>query len=303
MNNESLPLVSVITGYYNRKENLVNSIQSVLNQDYENFEYIIFDDCSTDGTRELIEKFEDPRLLFIKHPKNIGFTKGIIHAIAHAKGEFIAIHGAGDISYKERIKKQVEMLVHNPDLGIVGCFIEDLLFNGQEVEIVSPIPKLSDGNYNFSHGEVMYRKSLYYEAGGYNSLFRFGQFTMLKLEITKLSGAGCIQEVLYKRIHFANGVTKNDKRKIEQVVSYTLGKNISKYGLANVDVSAIVVAISLQNAEILKRNLTDKKNFFKQAKWRWPIPTLLVRLHLLGLVGSNLLRKYGSFIRVRNKIV
>src|SRR5690554_1448439 len=159
------PLVSIITGYFNRKENLKESIQSVLDQDYLNFEFIIFDDCSTDGTFEMINSFNDSRLRIIKHETNIGFTKGIIAAIAEGKGEFIAIHGAGDISYPGRIRKQVEFLQSNPEVSLVGCLLEDVSKAGSVIHS----PAQDGGTFHFTQGEVMYRRNQYYQVGGYNS--------------------------------------------------------------------------------------------------------------------------------------
>ena len=194
----STPLVSIITGYYNRKENLEQSIQSVLDQTYSNFEYIIFDDCSTDGTSELIAKFSDPRLRVVRHEKNMGFTKGIISAIGQSNGDLIAIHGAGDVSFPERITRQVELLQSDKEIGIVGCLLEDVSNEGTVIH--SPV--YGDHKSHFTQGEVMYRKNLYFQVGGYNSMFTYGQFTNLKLEMLKISKPDYVNEVLYRRIHF-----------------------------------------------------------------------------------------------------
>ncbi|SIR10400.1 glycosyltransferase family 2 protein [Pontibacter lucknowensis] len=209
---ENKPLVSIVTGYYNRKENLISSIESILNQDYEHFEYIIFDDFSDDGTYEMLAEFKDPRLKLIRHSENLGFTKGIIQAISKCNGEYIAIHGAGDVSLPRRITLQVEMLQNNPRLGIVGCLVEDI--HQGKSKIHSPV---INGKSNFfTQGEVMYLKSLYYKVGGYNSFFKYGQFTHLKTEFCKIADTGYVDEVLYKRIHYKNGVTNNNDKRFEQ---------------------------------------------------------------------------------------
>ncbi|WP_051292679.1 glycosyltransferase family 2 protein [Olivibacter sitiensis] len=249
MDRQEKPLVSIITGYYNRKENLKESIQSVLEQTYPNFEYIVFDDCSTDGTSELIDEFAHPRLRVIKHKRNIGFTKGIIAAIAESKGELIAIHGAGDVSFPERIAKQVDLLEKNPQVGIVGCLLEDVSREGTKIH--SPID--GSNKSHFTQGEVMYRKSLYYEVGGYNSLFKYGQFTILKLELLKISESAFVNEVLYRRIHFENGVTKNPKKRIEQKFYVKLGIELAEKGtLLNIDSSNILIRSCLSVFNLLR---------------------------------------------------
>ncbi len=294
MNKSSYPLVSVITGYYNRKENLAESIQSVLNQDYPNFEFIVFDDCSTDGTKELLQHFKgkDERFYLIEHEQNIGFTKGIIQAISFAKGKYIAIHGAGDISFPLRIRKQVELLESNPTIGIAGCLIEDI-YDG-DTHLYTPLTK--NGDYNFSQGEVMYRKSLYYQVGGYNALFKYGQFTMLKLDLIKISKAAYIEEVLYKRIHYSNGVTRNNKRKLEQIISYTIGKNISKYGFLRMNTAIIIVGVTLRQIDLLKPGSMDEVTFLHHINWKMPIVAILYKLYRMKALPTFVLRKYGSLL-------
>lgn len=288
---EKNPLVSIICGYYNRKENLVNSIQSVLDQSYGNFEVIVFDDCSNDGTRELLETFNDSRLVLLKHEMNIGFTKGIIHAISHAKGEYIAIHGAGDISLRERIEKQVELLELDNSIGIVGCLIEESSKEGTRITT----PFRNGRSDYFTHGEVMYRRNLYYMAGGYNPLLKYGQFSPLKAEILKLSKAGYVDEVLYKRIHFDNGVSKNNSKRIEQEIFYTWGTMASDKGVLGVNLSDIVTDISLRRIALLKPGSQDEKNFILHARSRFVL--ILYYLYKRKILPGTVLSKYGSFIR------
>jgi glycosyltransferase involved in cell wall biosynthesis len=245
------PLVSIITGYYNRKENLEQCIQSVLDQTYGNFEYIIFDDCSTDGTSELIAKFSDPRLRVIRHEKNMGFTRGIISAIGQSNGDLIAIHGAGDVSFPERIAKQVALLLSDDEIGIVGCLLEDVSNEGTVIH--SPV--YGDHTSHFTQGEVMYRKSLYYQIGGYNSIFTYGQFTNLKLEMLKISRPDYVNEVLYRRIHFENGVTKNPLKRIEQKFYMELGVRLAQEGnIIKIDTSKVYVKACLTYFSLLKEN-------------------------------------------------
>lgn len=223
------PLVSIITGYYNRKGNLNESVGSILNQSYPNFEYIIFDDCSTDGTSELLKKINDPRLKVLKYNKNEGFTKGIIRAIDKANGEFIAIHGAGDISLKDRIKNQIKVLDRNKNIGIVGClstqFDGDVAYQEQKKKFENSSEEFSlIRNFNsaiiyknfFLHGEVMFRKSVYEKVGGYDPLYKYAQDRDLWVRMSNYCDAGIIQKVLYERGSYKNSVSRNFEKRIEQ---------------------------------------------------------------------------------------
>lgn len=279
---EKTPLVSIITGYYNRKENLRESVQSILNQTYQNFEYIIFDDCSTDGTYELLKEFDDPRLKLIRHENNLGFTKGIIQAVARSNAEFIAIHGAGDFSFPQRIQKQMEILFTRPEVGLVGCYLEDVSPEGTVIQ------KSDSGDtVHFTQGEVMYRKKLYFDAGGYNSLFRLGQFTLLKREILKISESSFVPEVLYRRIHFKDGVTKNPARQIEQKFYIQLGKEISEKGsLMKIDTGKIYLLTCLRFFKLLGLSSELEKIFLEHLS-KDKLSTFYYRLYKKGLLGER----------------
>lgn len=220
------PLVSVITGYYNRERNLVESIESILGQSYNNFEFVVFDDCSTDKTSDLLSSFNDDRLVLARYPTNLGYTKGMIKAMSLAKGEFIAIHGAGDISFEHRIAKQVAYFCDRPDASIVGCLVEDI----HDGKTTVHSPAADQGNFYFTHGEVMYRRADYDRVGGYVSLFKYGQFTHLKQQLLNIGNGGFVDEVLYRRIHFGDGVTKNSKNSLEQKICTNIGKQLVDRG-------------------------------------------------------------------------
>lgn len=263
------PLVSIVTGYYNRKENLMESIQSVLDQSYENFEYLVFDDCSTDGTSELLLTFQGhPRFNLIRHEENMGLTKGLIATIARARGKYIAIHGAGDISYMHRIERQVELFEAHPGTSLVGCVVEDHHDNKTELlnQTISNIDKVY-----LTHGEVMYPRELYYRAGGYVSLFKMGQFTLLKFELKKLGDVRIVPEVLYKRIHFKNGITKNKDKRISQKIYIELSRNIASRGYLLTPHTHIILRTMIfrmtsydftaEEIEMLKIHLKEKSYF------------------------------------------
>lgn len=295
MSAEPYPLVSIITCYYNRKDNLEASISSILDQSYPNFEFIIFDDCSTDGTFELLQQFADhPKVKIIRPQMNMGMTKGLVWAISKAKGKYIAIHGAGDVSYRDRIQKQVNILESRPEVGLVGCLIEDVR-DGSEIEIQSPIGEWE--GFRFSHGEVMYRSSLYFLAGGYNTLLKYGQFTMLKNELLKLAEGAYVNEVLYKRIHFSDGVTRNPTRKFSQLLNIQFGLNVSNRGLWYIDLSTLVIALSFQHVSLIKDGSEDEVRLIFHLKQRSVVYSAIYKLYKLGIIPQRLISKFGKYLR------
>jgi glycosyltransferase involved in cell wall biosynthesis len=104
------PLVSVLMPAFNSELYIAEAIDSILNQTYSNIELIIFDDGSTDSTRAVIEKYQDPRVIKILSDKNYGVVRARNDMIDRAQGQYIALMDADDIADPRRIEKQLVML-------------------------------------------------------------------------------------------------------------------------------------------------------------------------------------------------
>ena len=118
-------LVSVIMSNYNTPEEFLRaSIESVLNQTYSNFEFIIVDDCSTDNSLEIIKSYQDERIVVLENKENLGITKSLNRGLEIAKGEYVARMDADDISFPKRFETQVEYLKNNPQVIVCGTGVE-----------------------------------------------------------------------------------------------------------------------------------------------------------------------------------
>lgn len=120
--NNNLPLVSVAIITYNQKDFLRDAVESVLNQTYTNVEIVVGDDCSQDGTQEMLRKYEQkyPGKFVLKlAEKNIGIT-GNSNAVHHAcTGKYIAWLGGDDLFSPDKLEKQVAFMEANSDFNIV----------------------------------------------------------------------------------------------------------------------------------------------------------------------------------------
>lgn len=116
------PLVTVLMTVYNR-ENVSNTMKSILNQTYENFEFLIVDNASTDRTCDVINSFNDSRIRLVVNEKNMGQTYSLNRGLTLAKGKYIARIDSDDIAMPDRIQKQVEFLENHPDFGLVGSWV------------------------------------------------------------------------------------------------------------------------------------------------------------------------------------
>jgi glycosyltransferase involved in cell wall biosynthesis len=114
-------LVSVIIPTYNRGQLVFRAIKSVLNQTYKNLEIIIVDDGSTDDTEEIVKKFSDERIKYIRYPKNRGLSFARNTGIRNSKGDFVAFLDSDDEYIPEKIEKTLRVFKNSSkDLGLVA---------------------------------------------------------------------------------------------------------------------------------------------------------------------------------------
>jgi glycosyltransferase involved in cell wall biosynthesis len=115
------PEVSVLMAVYNGRPYLETSVRSILNQTFEDFEFIVINDGSTDGSGEVLEQFavSDKRIR-VFHQENRGIVSSLNRGLEEAKGEYVARMDADDISLPKRLECQVHFLDSNPEIGIVG---------------------------------------------------------------------------------------------------------------------------------------------------------------------------------------
>jgi glycosyltransferase involved in cell wall biosynthesis len=116
--------ISVVMAAYNAESTIVEAIESILSQTYKMFEFIIINDGSIDKTEEIIKRYKDKRIVYIKNNENLKLIASLNKGLEIAKGKYIARMDADDISNKNRLQKQFEFMEKNPEIGISGCQLE-----------------------------------------------------------------------------------------------------------------------------------------------------------------------------------
>lgn len=119
------PRISVIMSLYNTPEKwLREAIDSVLNQSYKDFEFIIYEDCPTDNSEYIVDDYQtrDNRIVVIKNTENRGLTRNLYDAVNMARGEYIARMDSDDICVLNRFEKQIEYMDSNPEVAVVGSY-------------------------------------------------------------------------------------------------------------------------------------------------------------------------------------
>ena len=124
-NEQHYPKVTVLMSVYNGERFLVECIDSIVNQTFTDFEFIIINDGSTDGTGAILERYAqvDDRM-YIHHQENLGLIASLNKGCRLARGKYIARMDADDISLSDRLAKQVHYMETHPDIGILGTWIE-----------------------------------------------------------------------------------------------------------------------------------------------------------------------------------
>ena len=123
---QSQPLISVLLPVYNAELFLKEAIDSVLDQTYANFELIIINDGSVDGSENIIFSFDDKRIRYVKNDENLGITKTLNKGISLAQGKYIARMDADDICLPCRLMKQFLFLEQHQDIGLCGTWIDTI---------------------------------------------------------------------------------------------------------------------------------------------------------------------------------
>jgi len=195
-------VVSVITSSYNSKRFLRDCIDSVAEQDFPEFEHIVVDCASTDGSLDILTNASHPRLRIVKSDF-CGVATARDIGIAHAQGEFIAILDSDDVAFRSRLRKQLEAFRSNPELVAVGSGVVTYddsrnrswrhIFPADHYSLsimmragVNPIP----------HSTLMFRRAAYQQVGGYRDRFQKCEDFDFLLRLSNVGRITTIQETL-----------------------------------------------------------------------------------------------------------
>lgn len=214
-----MKLITVILPCYNSELYIGQAIQSILDQTYSNFELIILDDGSTDNTKSIIKSFRDARIILLSENDNKGIVYQLNKGIEHAQGEFIARMDADDVSFPERLQKQVDFLedIRNKKIDVLGT---DAISIGIETKAIyhknyksSQISFLLNFYCPILHPTVMMRKELFINGLKYPSGYKYAEDLALWRLIDNGKNIAILNEILlYYRIH-PDQTNGNAKRK------------------------------------------------------------------------------------------
>ena len=171
------PIVSVILSVRNGEPYLKQAIDSILAQSFEDFELIVVDNHSTDHSAQIVESYQDERIILTRPEEPLHLAQALNHAASMARGEFVARMDADDISHPSRFEKQVAYLQEHPEVGILGSQICPIDEDGAPITRGHYHKPESHADIAWSlffgcplwHPTVMLRKSVIDELGWYSS--------------------------------------------------------------------------------------------------------------------------------------
>lgn len=165
--------ISIIMSVYNCEKTLQQSIHSILAQTYTNWQFIICDDCSTDGTTEMLKRYHDKypdKFLLIRNEEHMCLPASLNHCLQYAEGEFCARMDGDDCVAPERFEKQVKYLREHPEVQLVGTLMKTFGEKGfGRIIPYKEFPEKEELRYGpcFSHASILTYTKVYRDLGGY----------------------------------------------------------------------------------------------------------------------------------------
>jgi glycosyltransferase involved in cell wall biosynthesis len=135
-NQENKSLISIVLTNYNRENFILEQLDSIVSQTYQNWELIIADDCSTDGSKEIIRRFiensKDKKIVFFENEENIGVAKNFERGLRYATGEYVAVCDADDVWLSDKLEKELQFLRK----GNYGMVYSDLTVVDENLRVI-----------------------------------------------------------------------------------------------------------------------------------------------------------------------
>jgi glycosyltransferase involved in cell wall biosynthesis len=210
--------LSVLMPVYNCEQYVVEAIESILNQTFQDFEFIIVNDGSTDGTSEILNEYvqKDSRIRIIYQP-NGGIVSALNRGLDEAKGEWIFRMDGDDIALPHRFVQQTEMIKNNPALVLFGGWCQQI-DSGKNVlkinkypadhnSLVSALEKMAPF---FPHPTACFRREAVMGLGGYRERFRHAEDYDLWLRLSTIGELGCCKSVVLQSRKHAQNVSNLD---------------------------------------------------------------------------------------------
>lgn len=276
LSGNKMPLVSILLNCFNASNFIEKAIKSVIDQSYQNWELIIWDDGSTDDTLEICKKFKDNRIKIFTSTPNVGLSQSRIKASQKLNGNLIAILDSDDFYHPQKISKQVEIFTKNPNILICSTWAKFILETGKIVNLFENDEPINDIKKKLKfinllpHSSIMYKKNAAKKVEWYSNDLEYSQDYDLTL---KLIGHG-------------------DLYLIKEHLTYIVDQPMSMSNLKSLNFTKI-----MENIKILKNNLKGQNTDKEKEIIKTIIDILFLKLSLINL-KKNFISSIKSIITI-----
>jgi glycosyltransferase involved in cell wall biosynthesis len=180
---------------------LDDAVESILDQTFSDFEFVVLDDASTDGSRERLHHWatKDARIRVIEVSKNLGPARSSDRVARAASAPIVARMDADDLSHPERLERQLEVLKQDPRVGLVASFCDVVDACGRTVRTAEAWRATRHSPFvPFAHGTIMYRQSVFEQVGGYRAECEYWEDQDLIARMGIVSAILIVPKTLYR---------------------------------------------------------------------------------------------------------
>ena len=224
------PLISVVMSVFNDEKNITKSIESILNQTYQNIEFLIMDDSSTDSTIEKINSFTDQRIKLYRNKTNLGLTKSLNKLISYSSGDYIARQDSDDESLPERLEKQFQFLKKKK---LNACTTRAIVKNSNRgipfISHLFPTKIMMRYKNPFIHGTLLIQSEVMRKIGLYDEDYKYSQDYKLYKD---LLNKNYTIKIIYKKLYILNmenNISSMHKEQQEKYFRLAKQSNLKKF--------------------------------------------------------------------------
>lgn len=204
------PSISVVMPVHNALPFLRQSIASILEQSFRDFEFVILDDASTDGSSELLREWSlrDKRIRLHKSRERLGLSGSSNAVVLMSRSPVVARMDADDVAHPDRLRRQWDVLKDRSDVALIGTLCNGIDASGREVRPRDRWRLVRRSSYiPFPHGSAMFRREVFDQVGGYDEAAAGGEDRDLFLRMASRGRVLTLPDVLYSYRYHSNNAT------------------------------------------------------------------------------------------------
>lgn len=212
---------------HNARPFLDASISSILDQTFPDFEFVILNDASTDGSDRALRDWEkrDARIRVIESKRKLGLAGSSNLVVSTSRAEIVARMDADDVSHPDRLSRQLQIMKNDSDVVVVGTLCDGIDGAGRRTRPRDRWRIMRRSRYiPFPHGSAMFRRNAFDRVGGYHEELVYGEDQNFFFRMTHLGRVVTLPDVLYHfRYHTENTTVLNDSSGMDLASLYLLG--------------------------------------------------------------------------------